>query len=88
MADKFRTDIILVISRRGIISVSIGKRGSGGSNEVTVRIVIIVVFRISTRVVVAAVGIIISVIFRIFIGIYDAVIFRVAVGCSIRLASS
>ena len=64
MADKFWTHhIILVISsRRGIISVAIGGRGIGGTDFVTILIVIIVVFRISTKVVVA-VGIIIDVIF-------------------------
>ena len=55
MTDKFWADIILVISsRRGIISVAIGGRGSRGTNVVTIRIVIIVVFRISTRVIVVA----------------------------------
>ena len=64
MADKFWTDIILIISsRRGIISVAIGGRGSRGTYEVTIRIVIVVVFRISTTVVVVAFGIIIDVIF-------------------------
>ena len=64
MADKFRTDIILVISsRRCIISVAIRGRGSVGTNEVTILIVIIVFFRISSTVVVVAVGIIIDVIF-------------------------
>jgi len=89
MADKFRTHhIILVISRRGIIRVAIEKRGSGGTNEVIVHIVIIVVFRISTTIVVAK-GIIIIVVFGSFvIGIYDGVIFGVAFGCIIRLASS
>jgi len=102
MADKFRTDIILIISsRRGIISVAIGGRGSRGTNEVTIRIVIIVVFRISTKfvvVVVVTVGIIIDVIFGIFI-IVDGnivaaakaplfiVIVGVAFGRSIRIAS-
>ena len=92
MTDKFRTDIILVISsRRGIISVAIGGRGSRGTNEVTIRIVIIVVFRISTTivVVVVAVGIIIDVIFGFFvIGINDGVILGVAFGCSCRVRAS
>jgi len=88
MADKFRTDIILIISsRRGIISVAIGGSGSRGTNEVTILIVIIVVFRISTKVVVA-VGIIIDVIFGFFVnGIDASVILGVSFGCSIRLAS-
>ena len=92
--------IVLVISsRRGIISVAIRGRGSGGTNKVTILIVIIVVFRISTKVVIA-VGIIIDVIFRIVI-IVDGnimaaaeaplviIIFGVAFDCSIkvRLAS-
>ena len=98
MADKFRADIILVISsRRGIISVAIGGRGSGGTDFVTILIVIIVVFRISTKVVVA-VGIIIDVIFGTVI-IVDGnimaeaeaplviVIFGVAFGCVSKLAS-
>ena len=79
--------IILVISsRRGIISVAIGGRGSGGTNEVTILIVIIVVFRISTRFVVA-VGIIITVDFGFLIGINDGVIviFGVVFGCSIKI---
>ena len=65
MADKFWTHhIILVISsRRGIISVAIRGSGSRGTNEVTIIIVIIVFFKISTTVVVVAVGIIIDVIF-------------------------
>jgi len=88
MADKFRTDIILIISsRRGIISVAIGGSGSRGTYEVTILIVIIVVFRISTKVVVA-VGIIIDVIFGFFvIGINDGVIviFGVAFGYSIKI---
>ena len=95
MADKFWTDIILVISsRRGIIRVAIGGRGSRGTNEVTIRIVIIVVFRISTTVVVVAVGIIIDVIFGSFVividivvGIDESVILGVAFSCSIGLAS-
>ena len=77
MADKFRTHHIIRIisSRRGIIGVAIGGRGSRGTNEVTIRIFIIVVFRISTTVVVVAVGIIIDVIFGFFvIGINDGVI--------------
>ena len=90
MADKFRTDIILVISSRGgIISVAIGGSGGRGTNKVTIHIVIIVVFRISTTVVVA-VGIIIVVVFGFFvIGINDGVIVisGVAFSCSIRLAS-
>ena len=64
------------------------------TNEVTIRIVIIVVFRISTTVVVVAVGIIIDVIFGffvividIFVGIDESVILGVAFSCSIRLAS-
>ena len=83
MADKFRTHhIILVISRRGIISVAIGERGSIGTNEVTVHVVIIIVFRISTTIVVTK-GIIISVDFGFFvIGLYEGVIFGVAFGCS------
>ena len=50
MAGKFQTHhIILVISsRRGIISVAIGGNGSRGTNKVTILVVIIVVFRIST----------------------------------------
>ena len=69
MADKFRTHhIILVISsRRGIISVAIGGRGSRGTDEVAILIVIVVVFRISTRVIVVAVGIIIVVVFGFFV---------------------
>jgi len=90
MADKFRTDIILIISsRRGIISVAIGGSGSRGTNEVTILIVIIVVFRISTKVVVA-VGIIIDVIFGFFFVIVGPLVVGlvgVAFGCSIRLAS-
>ena len=67
MTDKFRTDIILIISsRRGNISVAIGGRRSRGTNEVTISIVIIVVFRISTPVVLA-VGIIIVVVFGFFV---------------------
>ena len=66
MADKFRTDIILIISsRRGIISVAIGGRGIGGTNEVTVLIVIIVFFRNST--IVVTVGIIVVVVFGFFV---------------------
>ena len=66
MADKFRTHhIILVISsRRGIISVAIGGSGSRGTDFVAIHIVIIVVFRSSTRVVmIVTVGIIIVVVF-------------------------
>ena len=99
MVDKFWTDIILVISsRRGIISVAIGGKGNRGTNEVIIRIVIIVVFRISIRVVVVvAIGIIIDIIFTIVI-IVDGnivaeteaplaiVIFGVAFGCGIKLA--
>jgi len=87
MTDEFRTDIILVISsRRGIISVAIGGRGSRGTNKVTIHNVIIVFFRISTTVVVVAVGIIIGVFFGSFvIGIYDGVIFGFAFGCSIEI---
>ena len=92
MADKFRTDIILIISsRRGIISVAIGGRGSRGTYEVTIRIVIIVVFRISTTVVVVvvAVGIIIDVIFGFFvIGINDGVIVISGVAFSCRVRAS
>jgi len=64
MTDKFRTHHIILVnsSRRGIISVAIGGSGSRGTDFVTILIVIIVVFRISTKVVVA-VGIIIDVIF-------------------------
>ena len=96
MADKFWTHhIILVISsRRGIISVAIRGRGSRGTNGVTILIVIVVVVRISTTIVVVvafvAVGIIIGVFFGSFvIGINDGVIviFGVAFGCRIRLAS-
>ena len=98
MTDKFRTyHIILVISsRRGIISVAIGGRGSRGTNEIAIRIVIIVVFRISTTIVVA-VGIIIDIIFGTVIIVdgkimaeaeapFAIVILGVAFGCS-RLAS-
>ena len=90
MTDKFRTHhIILVISSsRGIISVAIGGSGSRGTYEVTIRIVIIVVFRISTTVVVVAFGIIIDVIFGFFvIGINDSVIviFGIAFGYSIKI---
>ena len=46
--------------QEGIISVAIGGKGSGGTNEVAILIVIIVILRISTKVVVAK-GIIISV---------------------------
>ena len=69
MADKFRTHhIILVISsRRGIISVAIGGRGNRGTDEVTILIVIVVVFRISTRIIVVPVGIIIVVVFEFFV---------------------
>ena len=75
-----------------------GGRGSGGTIEVTILIVIINFFRISTQVVVA-VGVIIVVVFGIVI-IVDGnivatakaslgiVIFSVAFGCSIRLTSS
>ena len=88
--------IILVISsRRGIISITIGEKGSGGTNEVTILIFLIVIFRISTKVVVAA-GIIINVIFGIVI-IVDGnimaeaeaplviIIFCVVFGCSIKV---
>ena len=71
MADKFRTHHIIRIisSRRGIIGVAIGGRGSRGTNKVTIHNIIIIVFRISTTVVVVvvAVGIIIGVIFGFFI---------------------
>jgi len=69
MDDKFQTHhIILVISsRRGVISIAIGGSGSRGTNEVTILIVIIVVFRISTAVVVVAVGIIIGVFFSLLL---------------------
>ena len=89
--------IILVISsRRGIISVAIGGSRREDTNEITIHIVIIVVFRISTRVVVVTVGIIIGVIFGIFIFLVDGnimaaakppliVIFCVAFGCSIKV---
>ena len=89
MADKTRYahHIILIIisSRRGIISIAIGGRGRGGTNEVTMHIVIIVVFRISTMIVVAK-GIIIIVDFGL-IGINDGVIviIGVAFGCSIKI---
>ena len=64
MADKFRADIILIISsKRGIIIVAIGGSGGRGTNKVTILHVIIVVFRISTTVVVVAIGIIIDVVF-------------------------
>ena len=101
MANKTRHDIILIISsRRGIISVAIKGRGSRGTNEVTILIVVIVVVRVSTTVVVA-VGIIIDVIFGTVM-IVDGnimteaeaplviIIVGVAVGRSIkiRLASS
>ena len=88
MADKFRTDIILVISsRRGIISVAIGGSGSESTDFIAIHIVIIVVFRISTTIVVTK-GIIISVDFGFFVIIIDdGVVFGVAFGCSIRLAS-
>ena len=90
MADKTRHIILIISSRRGIISVAIGERGSRGTNVVTICIVIIVVFRISTRVVVVvAVGIIVNVIFGIVIivdGNIAIVIFGVAFGCG-RLAS-
>ena len=87
MADKFRTDIILIISsRRGIVSVAIGGRGIGGTNEVTVLIVIIVFFRNSTIVVVAA-GIVIGVVFGIISIVDGNIIVGVAFGRSIRLAS-
>ena len=77
--------IILVISprRRGVISVSIGGRESGGTNEVTIQIVIIVVFRISTTIVVAK-GIIISVDFGFFIIVIDDGVVGFAFGCRIR----
>ena len=96
MDDKFRMHhIILVISsRRGIISVAIGGRGIRGTNKVTIHNVIIVVFRISTTVVVVAVGIIIDVIFgsfviviNIVVGIDESVILGVAFSYSIGLAS-
>ena len=90
MADKFRTHhIILVISsRRGIISVAIEGRGNRGTDEVTILIVIVVVFKISTRVVVA-VGIIIDVIFGFFvIGINDGVIVISGVAFSCRVRAS
>ena len=90
MADKFRTDIIVVItSRRGIISVAIRGSGSRGTNEVTILIVIIVFFKISTTVVVVAVGIIIDVIFGFFvIGINDSVVISgVAFSCRVRAFS-
>ena len=91
MADKTQTHhIVLVISsRRGIISVAIGGSGSRGTYEVTILIVIIVVFRISTTVVVVAVGIIIDVIFGFFvIGINDGVIVISGVAFSCRVRAS
>ena len=99
MVDKvWPHHIILVISRRGIISFPIRGRGSRGTNEVNILIVIIIVFRISTKVVVD-VGIIIVVVFRIIIVVdgnvvvaakapLDIVIFGVVFSYSIRLASS
>ena len=81
MTNKFRTHHIFLVTsfKRGIISVSIRRRVSRGTNEVVILIVIVVVFKISTRVVVVAVavaiGIIINVIFGFFIiGINDGVI--------------
>ena len=87
MTNKMRHGIILVISlKRDIISVAFGGRGSGGTNEVAIHIVIIVVFRISTTIVVAK-GIIIIISFGFLIGINDGVIviFGVAFGCSIKI---
>ena len=90
MADKFRTHhIILVISsRRGIISVAIGGSGSEGTDFVTIHIVIIVVFRISTTVVVTK-GNIISVDFGFFVIVIDddGIVFGFAFGCSIGRTS-
>ena len=87
MTNKMRHGIILVISlKRDIISVAFGGRGSGGTNEVAIHIVIIVVFRISTTIVVAK-GIIIIVNFEFFIGINDSVIviFGITFGCNIKV---
>ena len=87
MADKFLTDIILIISsRRGIISVAIGGNGIGSTDFVAIHIVIIVVFRNST-IVLVTVGIIIDVIFGIVIIVDGNIIVGVAFGRSIRLAS-
>ena len=59
---------------------------SRGTNKVAILIIIVVVFRISTRFVVVAVGIIIDVIFGFFvIGINDGVIIAgVTFGCRVR----
>ena len=86
MAHKFLMHhiILIVSSRRGVFRVAIGGSGSGDTNGVTIHIVIIVVFRISTEIVVAK-GIIISVNFGFFvIVIDDGVVFGFAFGCRVH----
>ena len=86
-----------ISSRKEIISVTIRGSRDGGTSYVVILIIIIAVFRISTRVVIT-VGIIINIIFGIVI-IVDGnivaeakaplaiVIFCFVFGCRIRLAS-